>query len=125
MLNNTYFLTGLSFLLLHEMDAVRCREWRIFPGLSMLSEESGKRVFLFSHVPLFYILLQQLVNKANPTDFATALSIFMIVHAVLHLLFLLHKRNEFTDWISWTFISGAGIFGFLHLILERNIHLDI
>jgi len=35
---NALFYLALSFMIIHEMDAVRCREWRIFPGLSRLNE---------------------------------------------------------------------------------------
>lgn len=43
---NYIFYTGLSFILLHELDAVRCKEWNIFPGLSLLNEKPGKIVFV-------------------------------------------------------------------------------
>ncbi|MFD2569233.1 DUF6713 family protein [Spirosoma soli] len=33
-----FFYLGLAFLTTHELDAVRCREWRIFPGLSLLND---------------------------------------------------------------------------------------
>ncbi|MFM9839711.1 MAG: DUF6713 family protein [Cyclobacteriaceae bacterium] len=40
MTHNLFFLLALTFILLHEMDAVRCKEWRIFPGLSLLNDSS-------------------------------------------------------------------------------------
>jgi len=36
-----FFLLGLSLLLVHELDAGRCHEWRMFPGLSALSDRWG------------------------------------------------------------------------------------
>jgi hypothetical protein len=41
--------------LMHEMDAIRCKEWRIFPGLSLLSNKLGHIVFFFCSYP--FILL--------------------------------------------------------------------
>ena len=45
------------------------------------------------------------------------LDVFFVIHVVLHALFLLHKKNEFKDWISWTIILGAGVFGLADLLL--------
>jgi hypothetical protein len=49
-----FFYVGLSFIFLHEMDAIRCREWRIFPGLSLLNERLGFIVFMWAHLPLYF-----------------------------------------------------------------------
>lgn len=37
MTENIFFYLGLSLLTMHEMDAIRCKEWRIFPGLDWIS----------------------------------------------------------------------------------------
>jgi hypothetical protein len=110
---SSFFYLGLAFLLLHEMDAMRCREWRIFPGLSLMNEKWGFPVFLFAHVPLFFFLLAGLADPARSSSLMYGLNIFFMIHFGLHLLFLRHPNNEFTDWISWTLISGAGLCGFL------------
>ncbi len=110
------FYIGLSFLTVHEMDAVRCKEWRIFPGLSILSDNLGEIIFVFAHIPLFYIVFFQLTNSVNPDNFIKGFDIFMIIHVGLHLLLLKHKNNEFKDWISWIIIVGAGLFGFADLL---------
>ncbi|WP_410528128.1 DUF6713 family protein [Sphingobacterium sp. IITKGP-BTPF85] len=47
---------------MHEMDAVRCKEWRIFPGLALLKESWGYAVFMLAHIPLFYSLYGDLRN---------------------------------------------------------------
>ena len=105
-------------MFMHEMDAIRCKEWRIFPGLSMLNDKTGHIVFLFAHIPIFYGLLWQLTNSSDIETFRIGFDIFLIVHLGLHLLFLKHKNNEFKDWISWTIITGSGICGLFDLILE-------
>jgi hypothetical protein len=111
------FLIGISFLIVHEMDAIRCKEWRIYPGLSLLSEKSGQIFFIFAHIPLLFIMFYQLIFISNNNAFIKGFDIFMIVHIGLHLLFLRHKNNEFRDWISWTFILGAGLFGLTDLLI--------
>jgi hypothetical protein len=109
------FYLGLAFILMHEMDAIRCKEWRIFPGLSFLNDEWGFRAFMMAHIPLFYFLFDGLINADTRADFIRGLDIFFIVHLGLHLLFLLHKKNEFKDWLSWSIISAAALSGLLDL----------
>ena len=118
MTNHLFFYLGLSFLTIHEMDAVRCKEWRIFPGLSFLSDELGFKVFIAAHVPLYGLLFWSLMETGNREALITGLDIFFIIHVGLHLLFLFHKKNEFKDWISWSIISGAGLFGVVDLLLQ-------
>ena len=120
MTGNIFFYLGLSLLIMHEMDAIRCKEWRIFPGLSMLSDKVGHIVFLFAHVPLFYFILWKLTYSDNIEAFIYGFNIFLIVHLSLHILFLKHKNNEFKDWISWIIIIGAGLCGLLGLLIWRK-----
>jgi hypothetical protein len=49
------FYLALSFMIIHEMDAVRCREWRIFPGLSRMNESLAFKIFIIAHIPLFLL----------------------------------------------------------------------
>ncbi len=114
-----FFLLGLSFMTIHEMDAIRCKEWRIFPGLSMLNDKLGHILFIFAHIPLFFFIYWQLSQTENKEAFIKGFDIFMIVHLLLHLLFLNHKNNEFKDWISWSIIIGAGVCGLIDLILKQ------
>ena len=40
-----FFFVALAFILTHEMDAIKCREWRIFPLTSRLDDSRGYLVF--------------------------------------------------------------------------------
>jgi len=111
-----WFYLGLSFIIIHEMDAVRCHEWRIFPGLSMLNDKLGFVIFMIAHIPLFAWPLIVLQENPDPTGLMKGLDVFFIIHVGLHILFLRHPRNEFKDWISWLFIGGAGLFGAIDLL---------
>jgi hypothetical protein len=104
-------------MMIHEMDAVRCKEWRIFPGLSLLDDKWGFNVFMVAHIPIFYFLYWGLLEQKNNEGLIHGLNIFFIVHVGLHLLFTRHKSNEFKDWLSWTIISGAGLFGLLDICM--------
>ncbi len=116
MVGHTFFYLALSFILMHEMDAVRCREWRIIPGLSALNDNLGYKVFVIAHIPLYYFLFWGLMGLQDNEGLINGLDIYFIVHVGLHLLFLKNKKNEFKDWISWIIISAAGLFGLLDLL---------
>lgn len=107
------FYLALSFFCVHEMDAVRCREWRIFPLLSLANDKWGRAIFILVHIPLFSLLWLQL-SGANHR-FITGMNVFFILHMLLHLAYLRHKKNEFKDGISWLLITGNGICGLLAL----------
>jgi hypothetical protein len=117
MTEHFFFYLGISLLTIHEMDAIRCREWRIFPILSILSDRLGSIIFLFSHIPLFYLIFWQLTHNQDLESFIRRFDIFMIIHLGLHLLLLRHKNNEFKDWISWTIIIGTSFCGMIDLIV--------
>lgn len=113
-----FFLLGLAFILTHEMDAIRSREWAIFPLLSRLDEKVSYFVFTALHIPLYLLLFWGLysANKLN-RSLLIGLDVFFIVHVFLHLLLLRHPKNQFTSVFSWTVILGSGIAGLLDLIL--------
>ena len=108
-----FFYIATAFILLHEMDAIRCKEWRIFPLTYFLNDTVGYAVFLMAHLPLYYFVLKSL----NDTSFQYGLNIFFIIHLGLHILFLKHPKNEFKDIWSWLPIVGAAIFGGLGLVV--------
>lgn len=114
---HTFFYLGLSLLTLHEMNAIRCKEWLIFPGLSMLNHRLGHVVFVFLHIPLFFFIYWQLTHTQDLQAFIKGFNIFMIIHLGLHILFLKHKKNEFKDWISWIIIISGGVSGLIDLMV--------
>lgn len=118
MTDHLFFYLGLSMIVLHEMDAVRCKEWRIFPGLHLLNDKWGFSLFMFLHIPLFAWIFWELMGHGDPAGFMQGMSVFFLVHLGLHVAFLLHPKNEFKDWISWTIIAGAAACGGLDLLIE-------
>ena len=112
-----FFYLAFAFILMHEMDAIRCREWRIFPGLSMLDEKIAFPLFMFVHIPLYALPIYYLQRLPDPAGLIRGLNYFFIIHLFLHILFLKHKNNEFKDWISWSIIIGCGVCGALDLLL--------
>jgi hypothetical protein len=118
MANHFFFYLGLSLIMMHEMDAVRCKEWRIFPGMSFLNDNQGFKVFMYAHTPLYFYIFNTLYGQ-DKESFLYGFSIFLVIHLLLHLLFLMHKKNKFKDALSWTIIGGAGVCGLLEIMLTK------
>ncbi|MGL4608373.1 MAG: DUF6713 family protein [Trueperaceae bacterium] len=113
-----FFVIALSFILMHEMDAVKQHEWRIFPLTFWLNDTTGYLAFTVLHLPLYILLFWNLYTP-NGLNVALirGLDIFFIIHLLLHLLYLRHPKNEFNGWFSWMMIIGAGVAGFIDLIV--------
>ena len=118
MIDNLLFYLGLTFIIIHEMDAIRCKEWRIFPGLNLLSDNLGFSIFLFSHIPLFGLIFLELANKPNNEIFINYLEYFFIAHLFIHIIYLRNPKNLFKDFISWTFIIAPALFGLIDLVIK-------
>ena len=111
-----FFFLGLGLLLTHEMDAVRVKEWKIFPGLTRMGDEAGYVVFTALHAP-FYALLLGALYSGRETNFwlIFCLDVFFVVHVFLHLILYNHQENRFRSAFSYSLILGAGVFGILDL----------
>lgn len=105
----------VTFFLIHELDAVYRSEWRIFPGLSRLSDGLGREVFVFAHVPLFWVVLDGCYVSDAQTRWQQGLAAFALVHVILHVIATRHPRNEFAG-TSWVWIVGAGLLGGAYLL---------
>jgi hypothetical protein len=118
-MENYFFFIGLSFILAHEMDAIKCQEWTIFPLVSRLDERIGYFVFTAIHVPLYLLLFWGLYSKNGlNSNVIIGLDIFFIAHVFLHVLFLKHPKNQFKSMFSWVIILGAGIAGAIDVIAK-------
>lgn len=111
------FLIALALFFLHEMDAVRCREWRIFPVLERLTEPGAMLWFYWLHVPLFaglaYFAAGSVATGGNA--FSAGFSAFCILHGILHWAYERHPRNEFRNPLSRSIIWGCALAGLLSL----------
>lgn len=120
-MNISFFFVAFSFLLTHEMDAVRRHEWQVLPLLARLTDDTrGYTIFTVLHVPLYVFFLWGLLARdaAITQAFVVGLDIFCVIHVLLHLLFSKHPRYQFNQWFSWTLILGAGIAGGIDLLVN-------
>lgn len=107
------FFVVVSFLFVHELDAIRQREWRFFFAPVTISDESAYRIFAALHAPLFVVILVYVESSA----FQIAIDAFAIVHGLLHLGLRNHPRIAFDSWFSRFWIFGGSLLGVLHLLL--------
>jgi hypothetical protein len=119
-LRNMIFALTFGLLATHELDAVRCFEWRVLPITSFLPENIGMTVFILAHVPLFSWLAsvcwsQDIAARIKPRLIFAG---FCCVHVGLHWLFRNDPNYLFTGWISNGLIGGAGLAGAFFLLLS-------
>lgn len=106
------FYSGLACILIHEMDAIQQKEWRIFPGLHLLDDRWGYQLFNLLHLPLYVFLFAGLFSPEGlALGMRRGLDLFFMIHVGLHLLFTFHPKNQFTGFFSWLWIGGAGLCG--------------
>ncbi|MGI6106138.1 MAG: DUF6713 family protein [Raoultibacter sp.] len=108
------FLLGLTLLLVHEMDAIKSKEWKMFIGLRSLSDEIGYRVFALIHVPLYLLVFFLLLSPYQLIGFYLV-DAFLVIHGLIHIVFRSHKENRFTSFSS-ILIYGGALCGLLHLL---------
>jgi len=110
----------LSLLMAHELDAVAQAEWRLLPGLSLLDDGPGRRVFIALHVPLLMALTWALFLSSEVVQRRTRLGLgaFMAVHVGLHATLEVPGVSSFPEWLSRAFIVGAGLVGADVLLLD-------
>lgn len=121
MITDLLFVAAFSFLLTHEMDAVRRHEWRLLPFLSRLNDdERAHELFTALHVPLYIALLWVFFGRgvASAVPLVVGLDLFCIVHVGLHVLLRNHPNYHFRSLLSWGLIAGAGVAGGLDLLFR-------
>ena len=107
------FYLGLSLLFTHELDAMSNHEWRVLPFTSYFNDTHGEFAFVLMHIPLFAVIIG-FVASLNPKIRARARAIasgFLVLHALLHLLFSGSDSYEFSSVLSSVLIYGSATCG--------------
>src|SRR5687767_5612505 len=55
--SDVFFYLLLSSFVAHEMDAVRCKEWRLLFGFRNLQEKTAETLFIWAHIPLAFFII--------------------------------------------------------------------
>lgn len=113
------FYLGMGSLFTHELDAVPNHEWRGIPLLQELPDDVGMLVFIAAHVPLFAVMIA-LVASSNArvrTLSQLGISLFLVIHGLLHALSMGRPTYEFSSILSHVLIFGGAALGALYLVL--------
>ena len=104
----------MALFVLHEMDAVKNKEWRMIIGLNRLPDQWAYIIFMLLHAPLFTLLFVYF-NDLN-SYIIILFDFLMVLHSIAHWFFRKHKENSF-DFFSNILIGTLGLLALLHLIL--------
>jgi len=113
MLDAIYWVMVAAFFT-HELDAVKRHEWRVLPLTRLLPDHIGAQVFIWAHVPLFWLILW-LDDGTATGAVRLGVSAFAIVHVGLHWTFRRHPAYELNNPSSWALIVSTGVLGVLYL----------
>ena len=119
-MRNFIFFLGMGTLFTHELDAVSNHEWRVLPLVRLLPDDIGMIVFVIAHIPLFATLIA-LVASSNVkirTRSRFIISGFLVLHGLLHALFMNNPNYEFSSMLSNTLIFGGAAFGAIYFGLQ-------
>ena len=123
----TLFIFMISLLLLHEMDAIRTKEWKMFFILKDIPDEKAYKIFTLFHFPLYFCIFMVMVHGENLATniLYLILDIFLIGHSIIHFCFRKKSNNRLSSLFSKSIIYSLGILAILHLLLMLFNHLGI
>jgi hypothetical protein len=107
------FIINISWIIVHELDAIQQHEWRFFFMRIPISDQFAYQIFTALHIPLLVFMLWNI----NAQWFQVGLDLFLIGHAGVHLLLRHHPLIQFNQFFSRIWIFGGAILGAIHLIL--------
>lgn len=112
------FLITLSLLLVHEMDAIQAKEWKMFIILKDMADEVACKVFIGIHFPLYLGALYALLSDGTAGYvLKIIIDVFLLGHAVIHFAFRKHTDNGFRSLYSKAIIYSMSALALLHFIL--------
>jgi len=112
------FYLGFAALLTHEMDAIAHKEWRILYFFRKLPENIASSLFIAIHVPAIAFLIGLAHHELSIVQQGTrvAISLFLVVHAILHKRLEQHPQYTFHTLLSKSLIYGGGLLGLLYVV---------
>lgn len=119
-MKNFVFYLGMGVLFTHELDALPNHEWRVLPLVREVPDEIGMIVFVVAHVPLFSLLIALIASSSDRTRTTSRMVIsgFLLLHGLLHAMFMSDPNYEFSSMLSNTLIFGGAALGAIYLGLE-------
>lgn len=120
------FALNFSLILLHEMDAIRQQEWKLFIFLKDMRDDVAYCVFTAMHMPLYFTIILLLVDSYGKyyTAISVGLDIFLIFHTVIHFFFRNKINNKFNNMFSNLIINTAGIVSLIHISIYFKLFVQ-
>ena len=114
------FVLIISLLLLHEMDAIRTKEWGMFIILKDMKDEIAYRLFSAFHLPLYFLVIFIVMNNEVKSNFilSIVIDLFLVAHTIIHFCFRKKENNNFSSLYSKTIIYSLGVLAIIHLWLQ-------
>ena len=118
-------LFNMAFFVIHELDAIKNEEWKMFKFLRSFSERNQKLIFIYAHLPLPTLILLYFYCVFVKINFIIflAINLFAIFHLLLHLAALKWKSNVFKSTVSFISIFGFAVTALINLIIAPEIFL--
>lgn len=118
-MHSVIYYLALSFLLMHEMDAVMHMEWHLLFVLRNLPDAIAYPAFILLHLPLFFAFFwfSQHRNLAIQARFRIAVAGLLFIHAALHFRLRHHEAYQFQDLLSNSLIFGSALLALAYLLL--------
>jgi hypothetical protein len=118
------FWINLSLFILHEMDAVKTREWKMMIFMNRLSDAQGHIIFTALHFPLFMIIFY--LMKYYFEYLVPVVAVLFIIHQMLHILFRKHTGNRMNNMFSriiifLMFINSIATLLFYFIFIKNHI----
>ncbi len=89
---------NISLFILHEMDAVKTREWKMMILINKMNDNIAHVVFTSLHFVLFMTLF--ILTEFYFYNVFISVSILLIMHQFMHLLFIKHSENRMNNLFS-------------------------
>lgn len=120
---NLIFFFLLALLIVHELDAIRRYEWRMFIILNKMDDEKAFQIFTVLHIPLLMLIFWLLTHSSTIVVFwfQVVVDVFLIIHKFLHDSFQKHSNNKFDTTFSKRLIDLMAVVGFIHLALVLGL----
>lgn len=107
----------ISLFLIHEMDAVHTKEWKMFIVLKDLRSSIAYKAFCILHLPIYFLFIYMMITNENKFLYFLFSDVFLIVHTLLHFKFRNAKNNGYNSKYSNFIIYFLGLLSLLHLVL--------
>ena len=97
-------------------------EWRVLPGLRVLTDDLGMMIFVVAHIPLCAVIVALVSSPKERTRMLSriGLCLFLVLHGLGHFLSSNDPNYEFQSALSDGLIYGGAVFGALYLLLYRQ-----